>query len=169
MNKVIFFAGFIIIFWPSIAFARITPEDIYQEKRAAFEDQLNKILDPLKKEKIRQADSLLNKVNQEVCSRFDEDIAKITAILEEVKRREGVTETVVAFGQGDTSLDNAAYWVNYAQEAIAYQKIQDYTPQVVQSNLSAGIKNSQSNLRSNLTALQQKIIKAKNEVKRALK
>lgn len=88
--------------------------------------------------------------------------------MEEAKRREGVTETVVAFGQGDTPLDNAAYWVNYAQEAIAYQKIQDYTPQVNSSDPSAGISNSQANLRSSLVGLQQKIIKAKNEVKKAL-
>lgn len=154
---------------PFVSYARTTPEDIYQEKRAVFETQLSKISDSRTKEKIIKADKMLGEINQKVCERFDEDIAKITAILEEIKRRKGVTETVVAFGQGDTPLDSAAYWVNYAQEAIAYQKIQDYTPQINPSDFSSGIAASQANLKSSLIGLQQKIIKAKNEVKKTLK
>lgn len=169
MIKLLLVIVFVILFWPSIIFARTTPEDIYQEKRTVYEEQLNKIDDVQTKEKIIKADKLLNEINQTVCSRFDSDIAKITAILEELKRREDVTETLVAYGQGNGALDNAAYWVNYAAEAIAYQKIQDYTPQINPSNPAAGITTSQTNLRSSLVGLQQKIIKAKAEIKKALR
>lgn len=158
----------VVLSSPMSASARITPEDIYKERRAQFEIQLSKISDPAKKDIVIKADKMLNEINQKVCERFDEDVTKMAAILEELKRRAGVTETVVAFGQGDTTLDKAAYWVNYAQEAVAFQKIQDYTPQIG-SDPSIGIANSQANLRSSLVGLQQKIIRAKNEVKKALK
>lgn len=150
---------FLVLNLSSEAIARVTP----------LESQLNKISDPVKKEKVIKADKMLNEINQKLCQRFDEDIAKITAILEEIKRREGVTETVIAYGQSDTQLEMAAYWVNYAAEAVAFQKIQDYTPQITESNEAGAISISSSNLRSSLNTLQQKIIRAKNEVRKAIK
>lgn len=158
----------ILLVLPSAVYARVTPNDIYEAKRAAFESQLNKISDPTKKEKVRQADQMLYDINQKVCLRFDEDLNKLSAILEELKRRNNVTETVVAFGQGDTQLDTAAYWLNYAAEAVAYQKIQDYTPSLNLSNLSGSITVRLNELRGDLGVLKNKVLRAKTEVKKAV-
>ncbi len=96
----------------------------------------------------------LDQMNQKVCDRFEEDVAKLAAIMEELKRREGITETRVAFGGSDTPIKTADYWVNYAAEALAYQRIQTYS--------------SKSYLRGNLETLKGKILRAKNEAGKAL-
>lgn len=158
----------LLIVFPVTAFARVTPDDIYQQKRVTFEAQLNKISDPLKKEKVKLADQLLYELNQRVCSRFDGDLNKLSSILEELKKRNGVTETVVAFGQGDTQLDSAAYWLNYAAEAVAYQKIQDYTLALNPSNPKGSIQISINRLKVDLGVLKNKILRAKSELKGAV-
>lgn len=153
---------------PGIISARVTPEDIYQQKRSDFTDSLSKIQDQKKKQTVISADQELKKINQSVCNRFQVDIDKMAAILEEEKLRQGATKTIVAYGQGSTPLDSAAYYLNYAAEALAYQKIQDYTPNISESNLAGGINNSSGNLRNNLEILQGKIFRAKTEMKKAI-
>lgn len=151
------------------ALARVTPNDLYQAKREAFTKNLSKISDPFKKEQVIKADQLLNQINQQVCLRFDEEINRLSAILEEEKVRQGRTDTIVAYGRGETQLDTAAYYLTYAAEAVAYQKIQDYTPQIGQGNPDTAVRLSLNNLRGNLQTVQVKILKAKQEVKKALK
>lgn len=158
----------VLLLLPQTVYARVTPNDIYQQKRAAFEAQLNKISDAGKRDNVKQADQLLYDINQRVCAKFDEDLNKLSVILEELKRRNGVTETVVAFGQGDTQLDSAAYWLNYAAEAVAYQKIQDYTPTLNLSNLSGSFTIEINSLKGDLGVLKNKILRAKSEVKKAI-
>lgn len=149
-------------------FARITPNDRYQQTRADFVTNLSKIQDQQKKQLIITADQQLKDTNQLVCARFQIDLDKMAAILEELKSRQNVTKTVVAYGQGSTQLDTAAYYLNYAAEALAYQKIQDYTPNIAASNLAGSITYSSNNLKGNLNVLQNKILRAKQEVKKAL-
>lgn len=93
-------------------------------------------------------------INQQVCSRFETDVTKLAAIMEELRRRKGITETRVAFGGSDTLIKNADYWVTYAAEAVAYQRAQKYS--------------SKSVLRNSLEVLKNKILKAKTEVGKAL-
>lgn len=166
MKKIILILVLLLV--PQTVYARVTPNDYYQKSRVNFEAQLNKISDPIKKEKVRQADQMLYDINQKVCSRFDQDLTNLSAILEELKRRNGVTKTVVAFGQGDTQIDTAAYWLNYAAEANSYQKIQDYTPSPNLSNLSGSITYRMNGLKGDLGVLKNKIIRAKTEVKKAV-
>ncbi|MDO8498877.1 MAG: hypothetical protein Q7S44_03770 [bacterium] len=154
--------------FPSGTLARVTPNDLYQAKRADFESNLSKISDSSKKETVRQADRILGETNQRVCQRFDVEIAHLAAILEEKKYRQGVSNTVVAYGRGNTALDSAAYYLNYAAEAVAYQKIQDYTPLIGQGNLKGSVNTSMLNLKSNLQTVQGKILKAKAEVGKAV-
>jgi hypothetical protein len=150
--------------------ARYTPEDAYQEKRAVYDAALAKISDSAKVEKIKQADSLLNQINQSVTFRFDEEINRLGAIMMEVRRRQGITETRVAFGGVETDIEQADYWVNYAAEAVAYQKIQDYTPQFSSESQAKGaITASMNNLENDLEILKGKILKAKTEVGKVIK
>lgn len=96
----------------------------------------------------------LYQINQKVCDRFEGDLSKLAAIMEELRRRKGITETRVAFGGVDTKIKSADYWITYAAEALAYQRAQKYS--------------SQAQLRSSLEVLKNKILKAKGEVRKAL-
>ena len=96
----------------------------------------------------------LYQINQKVCNRFDTDTVKLAAIMEELRRRKGITQTRVAFGGVNTPIENADYWVTYAAEAVAYQRAQQYS--------------STSSLRGSLEVLKGKILKAKGEVGKAL-
>ena len=68
-----------------------------------------------------------DEINQRVCDRFAGDLNKMAAIMEEVRRREGIMETRVAFEGVDTPIENADYWITYAAEALAYQRAQKYS------------------------------------------
>lgn len=96
----------------------------------------------------------LDEVNQKVSNRFEADVVKLAAIMEEFSRRKGITETRVAFGGVDTQIKSADYQITYAAEAIAYQRNQKYS--------------SKNELRNSLEVLKNKILKAKKEVKNAL-
>lgn len=95
-----------------------------------------------------------DEINQKVCDKFEEDLNQMAAIMEEVRRREGIMETRVAFGGVDTPIENADYWITYAAEALAYQRAQKYS--------------RTDQLRASLGVLKNKILRAKNEVKKAL-
>lgn len=96
----------------------------------------------------------LDQINQSVCDRFEGDMVKLAAIMEELRNRKGITETRVAFGGVDTQIKSADYWITSAAEAVAYQRAQKYS--------------SQNQLRSSLEVLKNKILKAKGEVGKAL-
>lgn len=96
----------------------------------------------------------LDRVNQKVCDRFEEDVSRLAAIMEEVRDRKEITETRVAFGGVDTPIKSADYWITYGAEAIAYQRAQKYS--------------SVASLRSSLGVLRNKILRAKTEVGKTL-
>lgn len=96
----------------------------------------------------------LDTVNQKVCDRFEEDVVRMAAIMDELRRRNGILETKVAFGGYDTQVKVADYWITYAAEAVAFQRAQKYS--------------STSTLRSSLEVLKGKVLRAKKEVERAL-
>lgn len=100
------------------------------------------------------AANTIDQINQKVCNRFEEDASRLAAIMEELKRRKGITETRVAFGGIDTPIKSADYWVTYAAEAVAYQRAQKFS--------------SKEELSGSLEVLKGKVLKAKNEVGKAL-
>lgn len=96
----------------------------------------------------------LDQINQKVSDRFEEDTVKLAAIMEELRRRKGITETRVAFGGVDTQIKTADYQITYVAEAIAFQRNQKYS--------------SKAQLRNSLEVLKNKILRAKKEVGKAL-
>lgn len=134
MMKVLLSLIFLLVFLPSTIFA------------AASLDKINKPLTSF--------GTVLHRQNQKVCDRFEEDLVRMAAIMDELKDRKGILETRVAFGGVDTAIESADYSITYAAEAVAFQRVQKY--------------NSQESLRSSLQILAGKIIKAKNEVGKAL-
>ncbi len=98
--------------------------------------------------------SSLDQVNQTVCDRFEADVAKLAAIMDEVRSRKGITQTRVAFGGVDTPIKSADYQITFAAEALAYQRAQKYS--------------TQGNLRYSLEALKNKILSAKSYTQKAI-
>ena len=96
----------------------------------------------------------LDQVNQKVSNRFEENVSRLAAIMEEVRSRKGITETRVAFGGVDTPIKSADYWITYVAEAIAYQRAQKFS--------------STGELRYSLETLRGKVLRAKSEVGKAL-
>ncbi len=96
----------------------------------------------------------LDGVNQKVSDRFEEDISRMAAIMDELRDRKGITETRVAFGGIDDQIKSADYWITYAAEAVAFQRAQEFS--------------SANGLRSSLEGLRVKILRAKTEAGRAL-
>lgn len=95
-----------------------------------------------------------DQINQKVCTRFEDDLSKLAAIMEELRRRKGIQETRVAFGGVDTAIEGADYSITYAAEAVAFQRAQKFS--------------SSSKLKYSLEGLRGKILKAKVEVGKAL-
>ncbi len=100
------------------------------------------------------ANTNLDQINQKVCNRFEEDVLRMAAIMEEVRSRKEITETRVAFGGADTPIKVADYWVNFAAEAIAFQRVQKFS--------------SKNELKYSLETLKNKILTAKNAVGKVL-
>lgn len=100
------------------------------------------------------AASSLDLVNQKVCNRFEEDVARLAGIMEELRSRKGITETRVAFGGVETLIESADYQITYAAEAVAFQRAQKFS--------------SNSQLKYNLETLRNKIMAAKNAAAKAL-
>lgn len=159
----------LILIFPTLTLARYTPNDAYKDQMAAFEKSLSNLKDPEKKAKVQKAVTLLDQTNKKVVLRFESDMNKLGAIMEEVKARQGVTETRVAYGGVSSGIENADYWVNWAAEALAYQKAQNYIPQFSSdSSVDSSIKESTNILENNLNTLAGKILRAKSEVKKVL-
>lgn len=100
------------------------------------------------------AASTLDSINQKVCNRFEEDVSRLAAIMEEVRNRAGIKETRVAFGGIDDAIKSADYQITFAAEAIAYQRAQKYS--------------TVKQLRSQLEVLSGKVLRAKAEVGKVL-
>lgn len=96
----------------------------------------------------------LDAINQKVCDRFESDVSKLAAVMEEVRTRKGITETRVAFGGVDTPIKSADYQITFVAEAIAFQRAQKYQ--------------SQNQLRNSLEVLKNKVLQAKTLVGRTL-
>lgn len=97
----------------------------------------------------------LDSINQKVCDRFEEDLNKMAAVMDEARERHGITETRVAFGGVDTPIKSADYQVTFAAEAIAFERVQKFS--------------TTSQLKYSLESLKQKILRAKVEVGKAIK
>lgn len=166
---------FLIIFCllfllPSAVFARVSVNDIYQAKMQAHSEAIAK-LTPANQARVKKADQFLKDINLGVCTRFDGDIAILTAIDAQIRARKGLDSvpTVVAYGQGKTQLETAEYWLNYAQEAVAYQKIGDYTTNISgDSSIDGAIHSQATSLKSDLGVLVNKILHAKAEIGKVL-
>ncbi|MDO8639039.1 MAG: hypothetical protein Q7R43_05685 [Candidatus Daviesbacteria bacterium] len=110
---------------PQIIEARITPEDIVQEKRVVYETKVKNYSaqDKQKLEKLSQDIALVNK------KRTDELENIMIAqgnILDEYESRQKGPSGNLRMNKNVEAIKNARYWITYAHEAVAYQAAKIY-------------------------------------------
>ncbi len=117
----------LVISTPAV-YARITPEDIYNEKRQAYESKRQtyslenqKKLDAYEKE--------IKSLNSFITSELENNTLRQGEILDEYIIRNNiptVPETDGIKRNLDDPVENARYWITYAHEAIAFQAAKNY-------------------------------------------
>lgn len=114
--------------------ARVTPEDIVNSKKEAYEEKV-KDYSPENKQKLEKLSVKITEVNKKRTNELDRIMVAQAAILDEYQSRVG--------GKNKTQIEKARYWITYAHEAVAYQAAKIYL-----YNLSSesNIKNDALNL-----------------------
>ncbi len=129
---------FIIFIVPGLVFARVTPEDIVQEKRVIYETKV-KNYSPQNKQKLEKLVNDIDLVNKKRTDELENIMIAQGTILDEYETRSA--------GKNGEAIKNARYWITYTHEAVAYQAAKIY----IYSLTSAGnIKNDALNLISQM-------------------
>lgn len=123
---------------PPTIFARVTPEDIVNAKKGAYETRV-KNYSPANQQKLTTLASAIAEVNKKRCEDLEQVMLYQAAILDEYQGRKGGVET--------EAIKDARYWLTFAHEAIDYQKARIY---IFDLNGESNIKNDANNLISSL-------------------
>ena len=112
-------ALFLIVFTVQPALARVTPEDIVNEKRSVFEQKVKNYSEDHKK-KLEDLSKAIDALNQKRSSELQEKVMIQGLILDEFQSR-GNNEKNKA-----KQIEDVRYWITFAHEAISYQKAKIY-------------------------------------------
>lgn len=110
------------------AFARTTPEDIYNEKRAVYETK-RQTYSLENQKKLDQFEGEIKNLNALITSELESNTLRQGEILDEYIRRNNiptVPETDGIRRNLSDPVENARYWITYAHEAIAFQAAKSY-------------------------------------------
>ncbi len=130
--------------------ARITPEDIVQAKRAAYEKRVASYSAVHKQALIKLSEDIAA-VNKKRTDQLDRIMEVQAAILDEYERREN--------GKDAENIKTARYWVTYAHEAVAYQAAKIYIFDLSSEGNIKSDANSTINLfQSELNSTRSKVI-----------
>lgn len=110
------------------AYARTTPEDIYNEKRQAYESK-RQTYSLENQKKLDAYEQEIKNLNNFVTSELENNTLRQGEILDEYIIRNNiptVPETDGIKRNLDDPVENARYWITYAHEAIAFQAAKNY-------------------------------------------
>lgn len=146
-------------------FARTTPEDIVNSKKATYEQRV-KNYSQINRQKLEDLSKKIAQVNQKRTDELNLIIQTQGLILDEYVKRFNIEEDGGKDGihrnLGDSAA-NARYWITYAHEAVAYQAAKMY---VFNLTTEANIKNDALNtvnlFQSDLNSAKLKVIKSQN-------
>ncbi len=97
--------------------ARVTPEDIINSQKQAY-DQKIKNYSPQNRQKLEQLSKQIATLNKQKSDQLSYIMDVQGAVLEEYKRRHDY--------KTNAAIDNTSYWVTFAHEAVAYQAAKIY-------------------------------------------
>lgn len=135
---------------PVQAFARITPEDIVNSKREAYETKI-KNYSLQNKQKLQNLAGKVAEVNKKRADELDRIMITQAAILDEYQTR--------IDGKDKAQIEKARYWITYTHEAVAYQAAKIYIFSLSsESNLKNDTLNLISLMQGELNSTRSKVI-----------
>lgn len=150
----------LFIITPPPIHARITPEDIVNEKRAAYEAKIKTYL-PANQQKLTQLEKAIAQVNKSRSEELEAIMFRQGQILDEYQSRKGGIET--------EAIKDARYWLTFAHEAIDYQKARIYIFNLTnESNIKSDANNLVASLQSQLNYARAQAIKSQNTISKTV-
>lgn len=116
---VITFINFIIVI---NVFARITPEDILNSKKEAYEAKIQNY-SPENKKKLENLAKEIAEINKNRTGELERIMKVQAAVLDEYEAR---SEKKGEQEKNKANIEKARYWITYAHEAVAYQAAKIY-------------------------------------------
>lgn len=124
---------------PSTIYARITPEDIVNSRREAYEAKV-KNYSPQSRQKLENLSQKISVLNKIKTDELNAITKRQGEILDEYEKR-------LDFPENHSGIKNARYWLTFSHEAIDYQAAKIY---IYNLSSEANIKNDALNLISQL-------------------
>lgn len=144
------------------AFARITPEDIANQRRDEYNAKI-KDYSPQSKQRLEEYSQKIADLNKSQTDILEALMLRQGQIVDEYIIRNKIELPVETDGihRRDNPVENTRYWVTYAHEAVAYQAAKIYFINVTgESNIDRDIINTISALQSDMGVLKGKVIKS---------
>lgn len=164
--------SFLIFHFTPVTQARTTPEDIYNEKRAAYEAK-RQTFSLENQKKLDQYEEEIKTLNTFITQELENNTLRQGEILNEYILRNNiptVPETDGIRRNLTDPVENARYWITYAHEAIAFQASKKYLFQLsTENNTDRDIVLQINALQSDIGILKGKIDRSKQALLSLLK
>lgn len=149
-------------------YARVTPEDIVNQKREAYNQRV-KNYSSENKHKLETFSQKIAEVNKKSTDELSQNMGRQAQILEEYIRRTGADPRYQTDGihrNLDNRVENARYFLTFAHEAVAFQAAKIYIFDLTnESNIKTDANKLVTQLQSDLNILRGKVIKSQNIIK----
>lgn len=122
LRGVILVLMFLWLLFPGLVFARVTPEEIVNSQKEAYQAKVRNY-SPVNKQKLEKLSQEIALVNKKRTDELENIMVAQASILDEY-------ETRLRKSSGEArkaeAIKNARYWITYAHEAVAYQAAKIY-------------------------------------------
>lgn len=154
---------FSTLFVAPVLHARVTPEDILNQKRETFNSRL-KNYSAENQQKVPQFEKKVAGLNKKQTDILEAQMIRQGEVLNEYVFRNGIEER-----QADgisrnlqDPIENARYWLTFAHEAVAYQAAKVYVLNLSgESNIKGDINSAISELNGDMNILKGKVEKSR--------
>lgn len=141
---------FSVLLLPTCVFARVTPEDIVNTKKEAYE-KVVKNYSYQNQQKLKTLSEKIAQINKKRADQLGYIMETQAGILDEYERR--------ANGKNVEQIKKARYWITYAHEAVAYQAAKIYVFELSnEQNLRRDVLSTISLFQNELESTRKKVI-----------
>lgn len=151
----------VVMLFPTLIYARVTPEDIVNSKKETYEKTVQNY-SSLHKQKLTDLAGKITAINKKRTDELDWIMINQALILDEYEKRSN--------GKYLEQIKKARYQITYAHEAVAYQAAKIY---IFNLTREANIKNDALNLislfQSDLNSTRSKVIYSQNILEETIK
>lgn len=154
------------------SYARVTPEDIVNQKRETFQQKL-KNYSAKHQEQLKKLSQNITEVNKKATDELSQIMERQAQILDEYIRRAGEDPRYQTDGihrNLDNKIENARYFLTFAHEAVAFQAAKIYIFDLSsEKNIKNDALSTISIWQSDLNILRGKVLKSQNIIKDLIK